>query len=260
VSTTLHYTIGGYRQNPVLFLIHAMGADLSFWDACLPRWQIDYCCVAMNLRGAGASPAAAAPLTIEGHAQDIDELRRQLGFERLIPVGCAVGAMVAATYAGRHAEHCDALVLSNPGFRTRPEVRAMLAKRAADVRAGGMTAVLPGAVDNAFFECPDEERRMAYARRFADQDPLSYAFAIEGMLEADISASLGHIACPTLIVAGEKDLLLPPEHAHSVHDSIPGSELVVIESGAHFIPYQRPEEFAALVSEFLGRRLRSDRG
>lgn len=131
----------------------------------------------------------------------------------------------------------------------------MLARRAAAVRSGGMMAVLPGAVDNAFTGCLEDDRRKAYAERFSAQDPASYAFALEGILDADISGSLARIQCPTLIIAGGSDVLLPPEHARSIQATLAESELVVIKAGAHFIPYQRPAQFAALVSDFLRRRL-----
>lgn len=255
MSALLHHRVGGDRRKPVLLLIHPMGADLTFWDACWALWADDFCLVAMDLIGAGKSPRLDIPHTIESHAADIEDLRAQLGFERVIPVGCAVGAMVAASYAGRHPESCQALVLSNPGLRTRPEASAMLAKRASDVRAGGMAAVVSGTMEAAFAGCPADRRRKAFERQFMQQDSRSYALAIEGMLDADVSLSLGGIVCPTLIVAGGKDGLLPPaEHACPLHAAVAGSELIIIDDAAHFIPYQRPEEFATLSAEFLVRR------
>jgi 3-oxoadipate enol-lactonase len=76
---------------------------------------------------------------------------------------------------------------------------------------------------------------------------------IEGMLDADTSPFLPQISCPMLIVAGEKDGLLPPAHAREIHERVPSSHLVVLAEGAHFIPYQRPDEFARMVSDFLDR-------
>jgi pimeloyl-ACP methyl ester carboxylesterase len=150
---------------------------------------------------------------------------------------------------------CAALVLSNPGYRTKPEARESLARRAADFRRGGMAAVLPATLYSAFNACPPEAGRNSFERRFARQDPIAYAPQIEGMLDADTSAFLPQIACPTLIVAGARDILLPPEHALQVHAAISGSEYVLIEDGAHFIPWQQPERFARLVAGFLERKL-----
>lgn len=256
MAASLNNRVSGDPGKPVLFLIHPMGSDMSFWAACSALWAGDYCIAAMDLLGAGKSPVPTSPHSIDAHASDLEALRQQLGFESIVPVGCAVGAMVAAAYAGRYPGRCGALVLSNPGLRTRPEARAMLAQRAADVRTGGMAAVAPRTIDAAFAGCPDDRRRRDFAKRFEQQDRHSYALAIEGMLDADVTPSLARITCPVLIVGGGNDTLLPAaDHAQPLHSALEDSELRIIDDGAHFIPYQRPEEFAALVADFLGRRL-----
>lgn len=254
---TLNHFQGGPRGGPALLLIHPMGADHSFWEDCREIWQSDYHCVAVDLRGAGASPDSPEPLSIEDHARDLASLCEDLGLDRVVPVGCAVGAMVATAFTGLHPSSCRALVLSNPGYRTTPEARAHLTRRAADVRAGGMAAVIPAAIDSAFVDCPFDDRRERYLRSFARQDPIRYALQIEGMLDADTSPYAEKIACPTLIVAGGRDGLLPPEHARQINAAVRHSDFVLVPEGAHFMPYQRPIEFAKLVSSFLRRSLQS---
>jgi 3-oxoadipate enol-lactonase len=251
MPVALNYEEGGPHTGQVLLLIHPMGADLSFWNACRAIWQMQYRCIAVDLRNAGASPHSASPLSIEEQAADIEAFRREQAIDRLVVVGCAVGAMIASAYAGMFADRCEALVLSNPGFRTLPEARSMLAQRAADVRRGGMAAVLAGVVDSTFLDCPKDERREDFLERFASQDPIAYALQIEGMLTADTSSHLPRIICPALIVAGGNDRLLPPDHARQIHEVLPRSEYVLMKEGAHFIPYQRPDEFAGLVTRFL---------
>lgn len=253
MNAALNFTQGGPADAPVLLLIHPMGTDLSFWDACRATWENTYRCVAMDLPNAGKSYRTTAPLSMEQQASRLEAFRQTLGLKRVIPVGCAVGSIIAAVYAGMFAEHCDALILSNPGYRTRPEAKAMLARRAADVRTGGITAVLPGVIDTAFLNCPFDERREAFLHRFAAQNPQTYALQIEGMLDADTAPHLPGITFPTLIVAGGHDRLLPLDHARQIHEALPASEFVLIEDGAHFIPYQRPDEFALLAGSFMER-------
>lgn len=253
----LNHLSDGAPSGTTLLLIHPMGADLTFWDAFHKIVEPRLHCVAVDLRGAGTSVKATAPLTIEGHAGDLEALVEALGLTRVVPVGCAVGAMVAALLAARRPDLCDGLVLSNPSIGTQAGARDMLARRAELVRKEGIAAVLDHAIASAFTGCADDERRRAYAARFAAQDRGSYAFALEGMLDADIHEEATRIECPTLIVGGGLDGLLPPDvHARPLHDCIKTSELVVIADAAHFVPYQRPQEFAALVADFVARRLR----
>ncbi len=253
MPAVLHHVRGGPPTEPVLLLVHPMGADLRFWDACRAVWEGRWPCLAVDLRGAGGSPAGDGALSIGNHARDLAALVEALGIGRVVPIGCAVGAMVAAAFAGMNPGRCAGLVLSNPGLRTRPEARAMLAARAAAVRAGGMAAVLPGAVDAAFEGCPRDEGYRVWLERFAAQDPEAYARQVEGVLEADVAPWLGAIAVPTLIVAGGRDRLLPVEQARAVAAGIEGSRIVEMPEAAHFIAWQRPAEFAAEVGAFLDR-------
>ena len=130
----------------------------------------------------------------------------------------------------------------------------MLQRRADMVRREGMAAASSGTADAAFRDHADAAARSAFLRTFESLDASSYAYTIEGMLEADVSGWLPEIRCPAMIVAGGKDVLLPPDgHAVLLHRALPRSEYVLVPDGAHFIPFQQPQLFAGLVSEFLGR-------
>ena len=114
-----------------------------------------------------------------------------------------------------------------------------------------MQALLPGAIDNAFIGYTDKARRNQYERRFAAQSPRNYAFAALGAAEADLTDASAAIACPVLLVPGGNDRLFGMAHADELASRIKQVRVVPFEDGAHFIPYQQPERFAAVVEEFL---------
>jgi pimeloyl-ACP methyl ester carboxylesterase len=64
---------------------------------------------------------------------------------------------------------------------------------------------------------------------------------------------LGSITAPTLVVAGEQDLLTPPWHGRQVADAIPGARhhLFSGPGSSHALGVERAEEFVPLVAEFL---------
>ena len=252
MTALLHHRMHGDPSGPVLLLIHPLGAAHGFWDACLPGWVPHLAYLAVDLRSAGRSPGDGTPPGLDRHVADLEALRAALGIERLIPIGCAVGSMVAAAYAARHAGRVAGLVLSNPTPRTAEAAQAMLLARAAAVRAGGMAAILPGAVERPFEAQPRDARYAQYLAAFATQDAAAYADAVAGYANADASADLPRVRCPVLLLAGRHDLLLPPALAEAVRDLLPpGAVLEVDEAGAHFLPYQRPEAFARRVMAFL---------
>jgi 3-oxoadipate enol-lactonase len=239
--------------SPTLLLIHPMGATLAFWDALLPAWEPHFDILAIDLRSAGASPRGAVPPGLDQHVADIEALRRALGIATLVPIACAVGGMVAAAYAARHPRQVAAMVLANPTARTAPAAQAMLLARAAAVRAGGMAAILPGAVERPFEAQPRDARYRHYYDSFAAQDAAAYADAVQGFASADARDDLARLRCPTLLVPAAHDLLLPPALADEVLALMPPglARIVLDPDGAHFLPYQRPASFAALVLEFL---------
>jgi pimeloyl-ACP methyl ester carboxylesterase len=241
-----------------IVMVHPLGADQSFWDECRRHFGGSVLTVSCDLRGSGASPDLDRPLTLERAVADLEELRRHLGLERIVMAGCAVGAMAAALYASRYQASMAGLVLSNPGIRIAGNGAADLRRRAELVRGSGMAALLPQAIENAFVGYADTPRRHAYEARFIRQKTVNYAFAAEGVAGADIAACLPAIRCPVLVIPGDNDRLFGMPHCREVCDLLARSEMVRFEAGAHFIPYQQPEEFGTVVAAFLDRnRLRA---
>jgi pimeloyl-ACP methyl ester carboxylesterase len=249
MAPALAFERAGPRGGPTLVLIHPMGGDRRFWDPCRALWQASHDCLAPDLAGHGTSPDPGGALTVERLAGDLSALIDRLAVTRFVAVGCAIGAMVAAALAAGRAD-CAGLILSNPGLRTSPEAAMALAARAASVRAGGMAAVIPAAVDAAF-GAGDSPARALWTRRFAAQAPERYARQIDGILAADIGPLLGKITAPSLVVTGGRDGLLPAAIGREVADSLPGSRYAELPEGRHFIPFQDPEAFAALCAPSL---------
>ncbi len=71
-------------------------------------------------------------------------------------------------------------------------------------------------------------------------------------LPEDVSAGVGDISIPTLIIAGENDIVDTPERLEAeVKSVIPKSEMVVIDGVGHLSMLQKPEEIAKLISGFI---------
>lgn len=253
MADLIHHVLTGERRDQILLLLHPLGADLSFWDDFVNEINGRATTLAVDLPGVGGSPGPGRPVSLEEQAAALEALRRALGVRMVCVVGCAVSTMAAATYAAMHPAATAGLVLTNPTPASAPSARDMLAARADSVRQGGMAAVLPGAVERAFLEQPHDARYARYMNRFAAQDAEGYALALLAAAEADASQSFAKVACPTLLVAGRHDVLLPIARAEAVAALVPQAELLVMEEAAHFVPYQQPARFAGLVLDFIGR-------
>ena len=131
----------------------------------------------------------------------------------------------------------------------------MLLTRVDSVRAGGMEALTPQAVDLAFKNMAHDDRYNDYLERFRRQDPRGYELNTRAALDLNIVDDLPRISCPTLVLAGESDVLFPPAIARDVAERIPGAVFRQIPQAAHFPPVQNPTAFAAEVDAFLNRLL-----
>ena len=238
---------------PTLLLIHPLGGDLRSWDAVRAQWGQRYNIVAVDLRGAGATPTPATPPSPAERIADLEALRTHLGLAQIIPVGVAIGAMIAALYAAAHPDHTQALVLGNPAIAISPAGRDMTHRRVARVREGGMAALCPEVVDLAFNAMPHDAAYDTYLARFAAQDPRGYEMSALAGLQIDLTDTLPAISAPTLVVYGEKDILFPPPEAAKVANLLKTVTWHPLPNAAHFPPVQDPAAFAAAIDSFLAQ-------
>jgi len=254
MTTDLYYTTGGPANAPALLLLHPLGSSHEFWEECTAIWSQRYFVVAPDLRGAGRSPIPDRPQKVDVHVRDLKTLREKLGLSAIIPVGCAIGSVIATAYAAEDASAVRALILSNTTDRLGEESRQRHESRLKLVAEKGMEALLPAVIDMAFEGLPKDERYWRYLDRFRKNDPRGYGALALGMVGTDNAKALSSLGCPTLVVAGAHDILLPPRLSRGVHGMLKDSEFVELADAAHFAPYQAPSEFAALVVDFLARR------
>ncbi len=117
-KTTLHYVTGG--RGPAVMLLHGWPFTWSEWRKVMPLLaDAGYTVIAPDLRGAGDSAKPESGYTKSNVGEDVRQLARELGFERIYLVGTDIGMMVAYAYAAAHPEEIRNLVLAEsllPGF------------------------------------------------------------------------------------------------------------------------------------------------
>lgn len=71
------------------------------------------------------------------------------------------------------------------------------------------------------------------------------------MVRPDSRPHLGRIACPTLVISGREDRVLPPALSEEIAGLIPGARHVIIEDCGHYLPLERPHAVSALLRQWL---------
>ncbi len=236
---------------PPLLLLHPLGGNLRFWDACRAIWAGRRALVAYDRAGAGCTPAPEHPIRRADSLAEIDTLCDALGLDRVIPVGVAVGAMIAAAYAATRPERVPAVVLSNPATALSEAGRALTLTRLATVRRGGVEALLPAIIDRAFNGLPHGPAYAEYTAVFRENTAEGYAATALAAMELTIADDLPRIACPALVTVGAHDVLFPPAEAQAVAALLPQAQYQEVPDAAHFPPIQTPQRFVDTADAFI---------
>ena len=75
--------------------------------------------------------------------------------------------------------------------------------------------------------------------------------ALQAMRGFDRRAALGHVAAPTLVVAGEHDRVAPPETLSAMAHAITGAQLLTLPGAGHLPHLEQPDAFDEALLHFL---------
>lgn len=250
-----------YGTGPAMVLMHGMASSWEWWLENIPALAQQHRVIAVDLPGCGRSEALTAPAEIADHARAVFGLLTELGIESATVVGHSMGGLVAIGMVGVDPRRVEKLVLVDAGGVPMTERRLaviLVALRlgAAVLRRGFVRRALAG---KAWV------RRLALRGGFRDPASLSPELAavtmplFGGPGFVDSVAASGRavrasvpesIACPTLLVWGEHDVMAPLSCAQDMHSRLPSSELVVISGAGHSPMIEFPEQFNSAVLGF----------
>src|SRR3954447_5565103 len=131
--------------------------------------------------------------------------------------------------------------------------RGVWVDRARTVRASGTQAIVDGTLERWLTEDYRATHDIAWLREmFVGVSDEGYASCCSIIERMSLTANLGQIRAPTLVIGGAQDPATPPvEHASKIAEAIVGARLEVLDPGAHLINVERPDEVSALILEHL---------
>jgi len=271
MGAKLHYVdLGeGGDEAPVVF-IHGLGGSWQNWLENIPATARHRRVVALDLPGFGWSQAPAGEISISGFADAVEALCDHLDVGPVALVGNSMGGFTAAEAAIRHPARVERLVLVDAaGISTselmRRPVRAMAkmltlgtTARARKTGPEGPRAVLParpGALHAAVATIarhPTCLKRDLLAEQMMGRgaDP-AFLSSLDAIMDYDFRDRLPEIACPTLVVQGADDMLVPASDADEFNRLIPDSRVVLLEDTGHVPMLERPTVFNEHLLAFL---------
>lgn len=240
---------------PVL-LIAGLGGRGAFWNAQVSAFAEHFDVILHDHRGTGGSTRAPGPYSIAGMAADVLALMDALGLERAHMVGHSTGGAMVQHIAVHHPERLGAGVISASWsrpmrfFTTLFEIRSKVLQHCGpeDYLLDGQLRGFPA---RALVEQAEAINANRAARLAAFPGlPIEQA-RIDAILAHDLSARLGEITAPTMVICARDDQITPLPFSREIAAAIVGAQLNVLDWGGHFAPQSNPQAYAAAVLPFL---------
>jgi 3-oxoadipate enol-lactonase len=239
-----------------IVLAHALGLDLSMWDALASHLGATRSVLRYDQRGHGGSAVPRGPYRLDDLVDDAARVIREWGRGPVVFVGLSMGGMVGQGLAIRYPELVKGVVLANTTARYPEAALAMWAQRIATVEQGGLAAIAEMAMERYFtaaFRAQQPEAAAAQRATLLRTSAAGYVAGCHAVAGVDWLEQLPRIACPTLVIAGAHDIGAPPAMAQAIAERVRGAELVTLAEASHISVVEQPAAFAQAVDAFLAR-------
>jgi sigma-B regulation protein RsbQ len=250
----------GRGHQPMVFA-HGYGCDQNMWRYITPAFADRYRIVLFDHVGHGRSDASAFDRTrygtLQGYADDVLAICRELDLRDVVFVGHSVSAMIGILAALREPDRFSRLVLIGPspcyiddgdyvgGFK-REDIEGLLDFLDSN-HLGWSSTMAPVIMGN-----PDRpELGEELAGSFCRTDPdIAKHFARVTFL-SDNRSDLAGLSVPALVLQCAQDAIAPERVGRFVHESLPGSRFVQMRATGHCPNLSAPDETVAAIEAFL---------
>jgi pimeloyl-ACP methyl ester carboxylesterase len=252
----LNYRLEGEGEETIV-LVNGLADDLETWG-----FQMDdllaggYRVLRFDNRGIGQSSAPPGPYTTSLFAQDTKALVDELAIRDFHLVGVSMGGMIAQEYAIANGGDLRSLTLACTYAAPGPFCSRMFAMWADLAPQLGVPFVMRDvtlwAFTVPFFEEREDELREFEAGMAELAQPVDvYLAQLSSIRTHDTTDRLDRISVPTLVLAGEEDILIPVRLSQRLHAGITGADWTTTKGG-HACLWEHPSEFNQALLEFIG--------
>ena len=240
---------------------HGFGCDQNMWRLVAPQFEGGFKTVLFDAVGAGQSDLSAYDpekyASLDGYADDLIEIIRELNLTSTVFVGHSVSAMVGVLASVKAPELFEKLILVGPspryidddgyvgGFGSA-QIEELLDLLDQNPMAWSQT-MAPAVIGNP--DRPDLAQELTES--FCRTDPsVAKAFARTTFM-SDNRADLAKVTTPTLILQCSDDIIAPLEVGQYVQSQIIGSDLLVLDATGHCPNLSAPAEVTAAIRAYV---------
>jgi pimeloyl-ACP methyl ester carboxylesterase len=233
------------KERLPVVLLHGAGGTHLYWPSEIRRLP-GFRMIAVDLPGHGKSPSRGRQ-SISEYAAELVNWLEAAGLHRAAFVGHSMGSAIALALALDYPAHVLGIGLVGSGGRLRVAPALLEASASPET----FEAAVAMTISHSFSPQVNPRLVELATQRMAETRPSVLHSDFLACNSFDVTARLGEIGAPTLVVCGEHDQMTPPRAARYLNENIPRSVLEVVPNAGHMVMLERPAEVAAILSSFL---------
>ncbi len=219
------------------------------WKHQIPYLSHYFRVVTMDPRGNGHSDRAPVGYDFETHYADLLAVLDAAVRPPFAFVAYSCASMLAVRYAVEHPEHVSHLIFV--GAQYRQSLPEPFEEKVARV----IREDFDGWRHRLFSKCLPEPHSLKGLEDLTawagESSPEIYVESLQQISKDDVSALLGRLRTPTLILHGTEDPIVPYRHGERFAAAVPGARLVTFQGGGHALPGREPVKVNRLIRDFV---------
>lgn len=241
-------------SGPTLMLVHGLPFQKGMWKPQLEGLSRKFRVIALDLPGFGESSAPSGTPSMSALSDLLATFCRTLSLGKIFLAGHSMGGYAGLEFARRHPDLLRGLVMvASRAIADTPEAaanrRSIVSRLKSESPEFVADAMLPRMLP---LDSKDLALRQS-VRSLMDPlraDGISWAQLAIATRE-DFSGLLGGLACPALVVAGERDQVAPLEEAGIVAAGFRQGRLEVVPDSGHMVSWEKPKAVNSAMEKWM---------
>ena len=224
-----------------LIFVHGSGEWGGIWQK-----QLDYFenTEAITLPG---HPDGKLCKSVEEYAEWLRQHIESKGYNDVILTGHSLGGAIVMAYALKYPNDIKAIVLVDTGARLKVHLQYLAQlEEAVNGNPDRWVKWLRG-----LFRKHSPEEQAVIIQKYFEIGPQAQLNDLLCCDKFDVMDKVHEISVPTLVICGSEDSLAPIKYTEYLAQKIPGAKKVIIEGAAHFVFFDKPDDFNKALDGFI---------
>jgi pimeloyl-ACP methyl ester carboxylesterase len=255
-------------RGEVILLLHGMAGSSQTWRSVIRPLSRTYRVIAPDLPGHGDSSKPRSDYSLGAFAALLRDLLDELGITQATIIGHSLGGGVAMQFTYQHPDYCQRLILvssgglgtdvgltlrllSAPGAEFIMPIIAPAPVLAAGervwswLRKAGIEAPRGEEIWRSYSSFSDASTRQAFLRT------LRSVVDYRGQSVSALNRLNSKTGFPIMVIWGDRDAIIPVEHAYAAQEVRPDIRLEVLQGVGHFPQVECSTEVVELIEDFI---------